>query len=118
MTDHKSRGHNTVSLPELRRAGIDLCVGTLLARGGPDQLPKPAYSRTDLDFATPSIAYAAAHAQLAYYRLLESQGHLRFILTREDLMSHWSAVENDPQRVPLGMILSMEGTDPIVTPDQ
>ena len=118
MTDHKSRGHNTLSLPELRKAGISTCVATLLARGGPDQKPQTAYSRTDLDHATPSHAYAAAHAQLAYYRLLESQGHLRFIRTREDLAAHWSAARNDPARTPLGIILSMEGTDPIVTPDQ
>jgi membrane dipeptidase len=118
MTDHKSRAHNTVSLPELRKAGVHVCVATLLARGGPDQKPQEGYSRTDLDHATPSIAYAAAHAQLAYYRLLEAQGHVRFIRTREDLSSHWSAAQKDPARVPLGIILSMEGTDPIVTPDQ
>ena len=118
MTDHKSRGHNTLSLPELRKAGIHVCVATLLARGGPDQKPQPGYSRTDLDHATPSIAYAAAHAQLAYYRLLESQGHIRFIHTRQDLANHWSTIHKDPRRAPLGIILSMEGTDPIVTPDQ
>jgi len=118
MTDHKSRGHNTLSLPELRKAGVQLCVATLLARAGPEQSPKPGYSRTDLDFAAPSIAYAAAHAQLAYYRLLESQAHLRFIRSKEDLMAHWAAIKEDPQRVPLGVIISLEGTDPIVTPDQ
>jgi membrane dipeptidase len=118
MTDHKSRGHNTLSLPELRKSAIHVCVATLLARGGPDQKPQPGYSRTDLDHATPSIAYAAAHAQLAYYRLLESQGHIRFIRTREDLANHWSTIHKNPQHTPLGIILSMEGTDPIVTPDQ
>jgi membrane dipeptidase len=118
MTDHKSRAHNTLSLPELRKAGIHVCVATLLARAGPEQKPSDGYSRTDLDFATPSIAYAAAHAQLAYYCLLESQGHIRFIRTRDDLARHWSAIQKDPQRVPLGIILSMEGTDPIVTSDQ
>jgi membrane dipeptidase len=117
MTDHKSRGRNTLSFPELKAAGIHVCVGTLLARGGPDQKPQTGYKRTDLDHANPSIAYAAAHAQLAYYRLLEQQGHLRFIRTQDDLQSHWRTAKSDP-RLPLGMILSMEGTDPIVTPDQ
>jgi membrane dipeptidase len=118
MTDAPSRGRNTLTLPELRKAGIHLCVGTLLARGGPDQKPPTGYKRTDLDHATPSIAHAAAHAQLAYYRLLDQQGHLRFILTREDLLSHWEAGKSNAGTLPLGMILSMEGTDPIVTPDQ
>jgi membrane dipeptidase len=118
MTGERSRGRNTVSLPELRRAGVHLCVATLLARGGPDQAFKANYTRTDLDHASPSIAYAAAHAQLAYYRLLESQGHLRFIHTRNELASHWESVQTNPTGTPLGIILSMEGTDPIVTPGQ
>src|SRR3982750_3371915 len=61
MTDEPSRGRNTLTLPELKRAGIRLCIATLLARGGPAQERRPAYKRTDLDYATPSLAYAAAH---------------------------------------------------------
>jgi len=123
MTDERARGRNVLSLPELRRAGVAACVGTLLARGGPGQtVPAGGYKRTDLDYATPSLAYAAAHAQLAYYRLLEEQGHLRMIRTARELEEHWAAYRAAPQttpaRVPLGMILSMEGTDPIVTPEQ
>jgi len=118
MTDEPSRGRNTVSLPELRKAGIHVCVATLLARGGPEQKKQSGYKRTDLDHATPSIAYAAAQAQLAYYRLLEEQGHLRFIRTRHDLAEHVDAVAEDAGKVPLGIILSMEGTDPIVFPQQ
>jgi membrane dipeptidase len=113
MTDEKARGRNTVSLPELRRAGVRVCVATLLARGGPAQEPRAGFKRTDLDFATPSIAYAAAHGQLAYYRLLESQGHIRMLRTARELDEYWK--RNDR---PLGVILSMEGTDPIVTPAQ
>jgi membrane dipeptidase len=118
MTDGRSRGRNTVSLPELRKAGIHLCVATLLARGGPNQSFKTGFKRTDLDHAAPSIAYCAAHAQLSYYRLLEKQGHLRIIRTRTDLSSHRQAAHCDPQHTPLGIILSMEGTDPIITPGQ
>ena len=115
MTDERSRGGNTVTLPELRKAGVQVCVATLLARGGPEQRRPPGYKRTDLDYANPSIAYAAAHAQLAYYRLLEKQGHVRILRTRSDLAAHWRASGADR---PLGIILSMEGADPIVTPDQ
>jgi membrane dipeptidase len=89
-------------------------VGTLLARSGPKQAFKAGYSRTDLDYSSPSIAYAAAHGQLAYYRLLERQGHVRMLRTAGDLKAHWRAGDG----APLGIILSMEGTDPIVTPDQ
>lgn len=118
MTDEPSRGKNTLTLPELRRAGVGVCVATLLARGGPAQKWQPAYKRTDLDHATQSIAYSAAHGQLAYYRLLEQQGHLRFIRTRQQLEDHWRLYAADPGSTPLGVILSMEGADPIVSPEQ
>jgi len=117
MTDHPSRGRNTVTLPELRKAGVRVCVATLLARGGPDQKLQSGYQRTDLDHAAPSIAYAAAQAQLAYYRLLEKQGHIRMLRTRGQLREHWHNAERDRSQ-PLGIILSMEGTDPIVAPEQ
>ncbi len=115
MDDEPGRGKCTTSLPELRKAGIFLCVATLLARGGPNQTWPTRFERTDLNFATPSIAYAAAHGQLAYYRLLEMQGLLRFIRTKKDLDDHW---EDENANKPLGIILSMEGADPITHPEQ
>ena len=118
MTDERGRGRNVLTLPELRRAGVGIAVGTLLARAGPEQKRQSGYKRTDLDFATPSIAYAAAHAQLAYYRLLERQGHVRILRTRGELDAHWDAYRAAPQTTPLGIILSMEGADPIVDVDQ
>ncbi len=116
MTDGKWRGRCTTSLPELRRAGIKVCVATLLARSGPSQAQKASYGRTDLDFAAQSIAYATAHGQLAYYRLLEDQGHLRMLRTRADLDAHWAVHDRDDS--PLGIILSMEGCDPITDANQ
>jgi membrane dipeptidase len=119
MSDVRGRGRNTVTLPELKWAGIRLCIATLLARAGPAQTRQPdGYKRTDLDYATPALAYAAAHAQLAYYRLLEAQGHLRFIRTRGELDAHWDRVRSGSGDTPLGTVLSMEGTDPVVEPGQ
>jgi membrane dipeptidase len=119
MTDVRARGHATVTLPELCKANVPVCVATILARSGPDQSPQPGYKRTDLDFSAPSIAYATGQGQLAYYRLLEQQGHVRFLKTRTDLQDYWSRrqASNGPDE-PLGIILSMEGTDPIVSPEQ
>src|SRR3954471_6941708 len=88
MTDERARGNNVLCLPELRRAGVAVCVATLLARSGPAQTPQPTYRRTDLDYAAPSLAHSAAHAQLAYYRWLEAQGHIRFIRTALELDAH------------------------------
>lgn len=118
MSDERARGKNVLSFPELRRAGVAVCVATVLARAGPDQKVLPTYKRTDLDYAAPSLAYSAARGQLAYYELLESQGLVRMIRTKSQLASHWASYSADPEKTPLGIILSMEGTDPIVTPDQ
>lgn len=118
MTDELSRGRNTVSFPELRTANVPVCVATLLARSGPDKLKKPALRRVDLDYAQQRLAYAHAQGQLAYYRLLESEGHIRFLKTKNDLSEHWTAWQNDPPKMPIGIILSMEGADPIQNPKQ
>jgi membrane dipeptidase len=124
MTDVRGRGRSVLCFPELRRAGVAVCVATLLARSGPVQTRQPerGYARTDLDYAAPSLAHAAAHAQLAYYRLLEAQGQVRIIRTALELDEHWQLATNNQQlttdNFPLGLLLSMEGTDPITHPDQ
>lgn len=112
MTDEPSRGKNTVTLPELGKAGVRACVATLLARGGPEQSRRAGFKRTDLDWANPTHAYAIAHGQLAYYRALEHQGHLRMLRTGRELTAHWERAARDPSG-PIGFILSMEGADPI-----
>jgi membrane dipeptidase len=60
--------------------------------------------------------YAMAQGQLAYYRALEQQDQLRFIKTSDDLQRHWQAWKAAPDAEPLGIILAMEGADPILSP--
>src|SRR6266850_3253131 len=127
MNDEPGRGRNTLTLVELRKAMVPVCVATLIARSGPVQKRKEVSKRSDLDFSAQSIAYAAAHAQLAYYRLLEEQGHIRMIRTKAELKAHWDSwLKNElptsnvqrptsKEKAPLGVILSMEGADPIVS---
>ncbi len=118
MTDHRGRGRGTVTLPEMRAGRIGVCLGTVLARAKPDVCPAAGFNRRDLDFRTQTLAYAMAQGQLAYYRALEQQGHLRVIRTAEDLREHWDAWTASPDSEPLGVIVAMEGADPIVTPAQ
>ncbi len=115
MDDEPGRGKCTTSLPELRKANILCCVATLLARGGPDQSWPTRFKRTDLNFATPAIAHAAAQGQLAYYRLLVAQGHLKFIDSKEKLDAHCG---NQAPDKPIGMVLIMEGADPVTHPEE
>jgi len=117
MTDERCRGRATVSLPEMRRGGVGLCVATLLGRSGPNlQLKAEGYRRTDLDHATPEIAHAIVHGQLAWYRLMDRRGHLRLIDRADALRRHVQAWRSAPHAEPVGVILSMEGADPIDEP--
>jgi membrane dipeptidase len=118
MTDAKARGKATLTFPELRRCRVPICVATLLCRSGPDVPKRTGTKRVDLDYATQQIAYAHAQGQLHYYRLLAKQGHLRIISTQQELREHWETWQHAPDTTPLGIILSMEGADPIVSPEQ
>jgi len=115
----KGRGLATTSLPEMRRAGVAVCLATVLARARPEVSPPEGPGRVSIDYPNQQIAYAAAQGQLAYYRLLEQQGELRLIHTSGDLDAHWHQWQHgDPARLPIGIILAMEGADPIVEPAQ
>lgn len=118
LTDELSRGRNTLTFPELRRANVAVCLATLMGRSGPDQPKRNGFKRVDLDYESQAIAYAHAKGQLAYYRLLETQGQLRFITTRSQLATHWDEWIKAPATTPLGIILSMEGGDSILNPGQ
>jgi membrane dipeptidase len=118
MTDHPARGRATVSLPELRRARVDVCLATVLVRSKPDVCPTAGFNRRDLDVRDQSIAYAVGQGQLAYYRELERRGAIRFLRTSEDLQEHRNAVRPDDAAATLGVILAMESADPIVSPEQ
>ena len=117
FTDEPGRARNTVSFPELRRARIGVCVTTLLARSGPGGTRRGP-NRANLDYAAQTICHSHAKGQLAYYRLLESLGHVRIITTRGQLKSHWNDWTKAPEATPFGLIISMEGADPIVNPEQ
>jgi membrane dipeptidase len=109
----QGRGQSTVSFPELRRGGVGIFIATLLAR-----LLRansiPAIQR----YAVMEAAHAAAHGQLAYYRILERQGVLRFIRDTATLRAHVGSWAKGGEGEPLGFILSMEGADPVLSPGQ
>ncbi len=117
MTDERPRGKATTGLPEMRRAGVAVCLGTLLVRAPRfHDPPAEGYLRTKLDYPNPDIAFAVARGQLAYYQQLQRRGYLRMIATSADLCTHWAKWTHSPADCPLGVILAMEGADPITSP--
>lgn len=104
------RQTGTVSLPEMRKGMVGVCVATLFAR------VEPAINHA-FGYTTPEACYASAHAQLAYYRAMEKGGHMRMLRTKGDLSKHVDAYKKDPARTALGFVLSMECADAVLDPD-
>jgi membrane dipeptidase len=107
------RGKNTVALPEMRKGEVAVCLATLLARAS-------GLGEDKLDYRNQEIACAMAQGQLAYYRILEGQGHLRMLKDWNGLTAHFAEWQASAASAaaPLGYILSMEGADPILSPQQ
>lgn len=112
MTD-KGRGGSTVALPEMRAGSVALCSATVIKRVKQPNSPSSGVR-------SHAIAYAHAQGQLAYYRQLQAEGHIRLIGDRATLDHHIAEWEAAVPGVapPLGFIISMEGADPIVAPEQ
>jgi membrane dipeptidase len=119
LTDKPDRGRGTVSLPEMRRGGIGLCVATQLARVEHD-----AYSPI-FGWRSPAQAWAMTQAQLAWYRAMEEAGEMVSIRDRAGLdrqVALWEGGASEPGAVeadlprPIGYILSLEGADSLITP--
>lgn len=113
----KGRGCGTVSFDALRKGRVGLFIATLLAR-----LIRPNLMPAIQRYESMEGAQAAAYGQLAYYRTLEKNGLLRWIKDRASLLNHverWrSCTDDEATREPLGFILSMEGADPVLCPEE
>lgn len=117
MTDHPARGCGTVTLSEMKKAGIQVCLGTVLVRSKPEVSPAHGFSRIDLDFQNQTIAHSVGMGQLAYYQMLDRLGAIKLLRTAGELQQHLEAAKLDAAE-PIGLILAMEGADPIHTPQQ
>lgn len=105
MTDKPDRAKNTVTLPEMRKGKIGICVATLIARYAKPENPFPGWH-------SPEQAWAMTQGQLAWYRAMEKKGELRQITCLSKLEEHlalWN--RNDVNDLPVGYILSLEGAD-------
>ncbi len=113
LADKPDRGRGTVCLPEMRRAGIGLCVATQIARVEHDAWSPVAGWRS------PAQAWAMTQAQRAWYRAMEEAGEMTLIHDRATLDPHL-ALWNQPTaeaagQMPVGFVLSLEGADSLIT---
>jgi membrane dipeptidase len=110
LDDLGGRGRGTVAFPEMRAAGIGICVATQLAG-----CMKPA--AVGGGWNSPEQAWAMSQGQLAWYRAMEDAGELRQICSLDQLQQHVSQWNRAPTTTPIGYILSLEGADSIRTLD-
>lgn len=102
-----------VTLPELAAGGVGVVFGTIFvmpaaAAMGGSALKGRAYE-------TPEEARALALEQLDLYERWEDEGRVRIVRTRGDLAGCLPAPATDDR--PTGVVLLMEGADPLRTPD-
>ncbi|MFC4425495.1 dipeptidase [Deinococcus navajonensis] len=90
----------TVSFPELKAAGVRVCLGTLFA------MPRTAESPGG--YVDHAGARQQALDQLDQYRRWEDGGHLRLLSSAGAVREHLDGTSDA-----LGVVLLMEGADPI-----
>ena len=105
----KGRAAGTVAFPDLRAGNVAISLATVIARVNPG-------GDSYLDYRTHEIAHAAAQGQLTYYRELERQGVLRILTDGAAVSEHLAAWRQAPGTTQHGIVLCMEGADPIVEP--
>lgn len=110
LSDKPDRGRGTVSLPEMRKGRIGLCVATQIARYVKPTNPLPGWhSRPQ--------AWAQTQGQLAWYKAMEEAGQMKQVVDLHGLQRHIALWQGSPPAdAPVGYILSLEGADSILTP--
>ncbi|TAM94586.1 MAG: peptidase M19 [Chitinophagaceae bacterium] len=109
LTDQPDRGKGTVSLAEMRKGRVGLCVGTMIARFVKPGNPLHGWHSQEQ-------AWAQTRGQLAWYRAMEEKGEMIQIKTKDELQKHISLWKNakDTDHLPVGYMLSLEGADSII----
>jgi membrane dipeptidase len=108
MSDLPDRGKGVVSFPSMRQGNIGLCMATLIARYVKPENKLPGWN-------SPEQAWAQTQGQLAWYRIMESDGQLFQIRTQDALEQHLLSWNKASQKSPIGYILTLEGADSIVS---
>lgn len=109
LSDKPDRGSGTVSLAEMRRGRVGLCVATLIGRYVARDNPLSGWHSQEQ-------AWAMTQGQLAWYRAMEARGEMVPIRDRASLDAQLAAWRSPASDTPIGYVLSLEGADSILTP--
>lgn len=107
----------TLGLPEWLAGEIGIIVATLFVEPA-----RPESRPGGLLYHTPQEAHQQAMRQLdAYHRLADENPHFKVIKTGRDLdevLGRWGEDKVEEEGRQIGLVVAMEGADPIVEPDQ
>jgi membrane dipeptidase len=104
----EERGGATTGFPDLIDGNVRIVFGTIWVNpcGSPFST-KPCYSNSE-------EAHSQALAQLDYYKRLEHEGVVSIIKTKAQLEN----ISNSQDSKKVGVVILMEGADPIRTPNE
>ncbi|WP_291426508.1 membrane dipeptidase [Deinococcus sp.] len=105
LTDPVPGQTATTTFAELQAAGTAVCFATLFAL--------PASAQDPHGYRNAAEAKAQALAQLEQYLRWQDAGHLRLLTSAQEVKLHLKRPE-----APLGVVLLMEGADPVLTPSE
>jgi membrane dipeptidase len=108
LSDKPDRANGTVSLPEMRKGNVGLCVATQIARYVKPGNPIPGWH-------SPEQAWAQTQGQLAWYKAMEDDGELIQICNASELEAQLVNWSNSGKKCPIGYVLSLEGADSIIS---
>ena len=109
--DKPDRGNALVSLEEMRRGRIGVCVATMIARYAFPGHPQPGWH-------SPEIAWSITRAQRAWYEVMEERGELQVLTTLDQLeacAAAWLEEREGSIGRSIGIVLSLEGADSILS---
>ncbi|MEO2022165.1 MAG: hypothetical protein ABGX05_10100, partial [Pirellulaceae bacterium] len=89
--DYLDRGKGVLTLEEMRKGEIGLCIATQIARYVAPGNALPGWH-------SPEIAWSITQAQLAWYRVMEEQGQMIQITSSEQLNAHAELWKNTDDR--------------------
>lgn len=111
----RKAGQRMISLPDLLEAKVQVIIGTIFV------LPEIAAHSDWNDgfkfYRNPEEAYNQGREQIDFYHALATRDErVQIIRSANDLDSFVTNLDTEPPK--LGIILSMEGADPITAPEQ
>ena len=105
-------GTSTTTFHELHKGHVGLVIATATAR----LAPKDNWTR--IGMYTQAQCYGVACSHAAYYHAMERERVIRIVRSVQDLDEVLANWEDPVPDTPIGLVLALEGCDPILGPDQ